>query len=123
MTHILIAEDEGFIANLYKRNLEAEKMSVTVSRDGKEALEELQKARPDLLLLDLLMPETDGFAVLAWIKRNRKKGYDMPVIVLTNLGQKLNQKKCMQMGAAGYIVKSDVDVENVVALVRKHLQK
>lgn len=123
MTRVLIAEDEKFIANLYKLNLENAGISVAIAGDGAEAVKMIQKSKPELLLLDLLMPKMDGFAVLEWLKDNKKKGYAVPVVIVTNLSQKLNQKRCEELGAADYVVKSDVGVDEILNIVKKHLKK
>lgn len=120
MTKVLIAEDEAFLADLYKMNLEAAGMSVTVAHDGKEAIAMLQREKFDLLLLDLLMPETDGFAVLEWIKA-QKGGKRFAVIVLTNLSGELNQEKCHKLGADECVIKSNVEVNDILKLVAKHV--
>lgn len=121
MTKVLIAEDAAFIADLYKANLESEGMSVSVAKDGKDAIKRLQKAAPDVMLLDLLMPEVDGFAVLEWMKE--RKGPRIPVVVLTNLSQKMSQKRCKELGAADFVVKSDVEVEELMAIIRRCIAK
>ena len=123
MTRVLIAEDESFIANLYKLNLESAGISTSIAENGEEAVKAIKKSKPDLLLLDLLMPTMDGFAVLEWIRDNRKKGYTMPIIIVTNLSQKLNKKKCEDLGAVDYIVKSDVQMDEVLKIVQKFLGK
>ena len=123
MLKILIAEDETFIANLYKEELEAQHMQITIVYDGKEAVRQLAEQKFDLVLLDLLMPEADGFAVLEWLQKHKTKNGNIPVIVLTNLDQKLYRKKCEQLGACAYIVKSDVEAAEIVALVKKYLLK
>jgi len=107
---ILIAEDEEFIANLYKVNLEQHGVEVNVAVDGNVAIEKMDQSQPDLLLLDLLMPEVDGFQVLAHIK---EKGYTFPVVILTNLSQEIDKQKCEELGAEDYFVKSDLSVEEL----------
>ena len=73
MKRVLIAEDEQLLAELYKTNLESEDFAVDVVFDGKAAIDKMKKRSPDLLLLDLLMPGTDGFAVLEWLHEKHKK--------------------------------------------------
>ena len=121
MTKVLIAEDAGFLSDLYKINLESQGMTVSVVKDGKELVKRLKKAMPDIVLLDLLMPLMDGFAVLEWMQE--RKGPRIPVIVLTNLSQKMSQKRCKDLGAVDFIVKSDVEVDDILAVIRKHVGK
>jgi len=115
---ILIAEDEEFIANLYKVNLEQHGVEVEVAADGSAAIEALDQTQPNLLLLDLLMPETDGFQVLAHIK---EKGYTFPVVILTNLSQEIDKQKCEELGAEDFFVKSDLSVEELWDRLSKYL--
>lgn len=123
MKHILIVEDEKFIADLYKSNLEESGYAVSIASDGAKALTALRRRRPDILLLDLLLPGTDGFAVLEWIKEQPKHAGKYPVIVITNLSQKLSHEKCTKLGATVCIVKSDIDIDDLIAIVKKSLRK
>ncbi|PIR48513.1 hypothetical protein COU80_02260 [Candidatus Peregrinibacteria bacterium CG10_big_fil_rev_8_21_14_0_10_55_24] len=107
---ILIAEDEDFIANLYKVNLEKHGVRVLTVGDGNEAIAAIDSAQPDLVLLDLLMPDVDGFQVLDHI---RKKQYAFPVVILTNLSQEIDKQKCEELGAKDFFVKSDLSVEEL----------
>ncbi|MDD5025912.1 MAG: response regulator [Candidatus Peribacteraceae bacterium] len=108
--NILIAEDEEFIANLYKLNLERHGVDVDIVADGAAAIEAVDVRQPDVLLLDLLMPNKDGYQVLEHI---RQKGYTFPVIILTNLSQDIDRRKCEDLGVKGYLVKSDLTVEEL----------
>lgn len=119
--NILIVEDEAFIADLFKANLEQEGYTVDIAHNGAEAIEKLSIEPPEMLLLDLLMPETDGFAVLKFIRENEKSGKKIPVVILTNLNQPFDRKKCKELGATDFIVKSNIDVQDLSALVRKYL--
>lgn len=115
---ILIAEDEAFIASLYKLNLEKQGVEVTIVGNGKLALDSIKKERFDMLLLDLMMPEMDGFEVLEYLKKNN---IHIPTIVLTHLSQNVDQKKCMDLGAKDYIIKADVDAPDVWEKMKKYL--
>lgn len=115
---ILIAEDEEFIANLYKINLEKHDVTVDVVPEGKAAIASIEQSPPDLLLLDLLMPDTDGFQVLEHI---RKQGHTFPVVILTNLSQDIDKKKCQELGAADFFVKSDLSVEELWGKLQQYL--
>ena len=123
MKHILIVEDEKFIAELYKSNLEECGYSVAIAPDGAKGIAALRRSKPDILLLDLLLPGTDGFAVMEWIKEQPKHTGKYPVIVITNLSQKLSHEKCKKLGATECIVKSDIDIDDLIAIVKKLLRK
>ena len=117
---ILIAEDEQFIANLYKIELEQQAgVEVKVALNGKEALEMIKKEKFSLLLLDLLMPDMDGFEVLAALKKDHIR---IPVtVVLTNLSQDIDRKKCKELGAEDYIIKSETSADELWEKVKKYL--
>lgn len=115
---ILVAEDDQFLIKMYKINLEQEGLEITIAKNGEEAIAEMDKDQPALLILDLLMPKVDGFAVLEHVK---EKGYTFPVIILSNLSQEVDQKKCEELGAVGYFVKSDTDIEDLVKKVKSYL--
>jgi len=119
---VLIAEDDEFLLKVYRMTLEQEKFDVVIAEDGEEALEQAAKEKPDLILLDILMPKKDGFDVLKELKEN--KGLkNIPVIILSNLGQTADIEKGKELGAVDYIIKGDVDIENVIKKVKKYEKK
>ena len=117
---VLIVEDEAFLAQVLKDNLEAEGYIVDFVTNGEEAIAYLHKNRPDLILLDLLMPKKDGFYVLGEVKKNLEWKV-VPVIVLSNLGGDVEIKKALEMGANDYFVKSQHPIEEVVEEVKNYL--
>ncbi len=117
---VLVVEDEQFLTRVLKDNLEAEGFMVDLAANGDEAIDHLHKNRPDLILLDILMPKRDGFFVLGEVRKNPEwKG--LPVIVLSNLGGDTEIKKALEMGADNYFVKSQHPIEEVVQEVRNYL--
>jgi len=119
--HVLLVEDDTFLANIYQTKFELEKFSVTVAVDGEEGLEVARKKRPDVILLDILMPKMDGFTVLEELQKD-KSTKDIPVILLTNLGQKDDVERGLQMGAAGYLIKAHSKPSETVKKVKSVLQ-
>ena len=117
---ILLVEDDVFLANIYQKKFEVEGFDISVADDGEKGLKEAEKKMPDLILLDVLLPKLDGFAVLKALKKNSKTK-DIPVILLTNLGQKDDVEKGMEMGAEDYLIKIHFKPSEVVAKVRKVL--
>lgn len=104
MKKILIADDKPEVLELVRVSLESEDYQIIDASDGKEALEKIRLEKPDLVLLDIVMPKMDGFEVL----RNLKKEpgtKEIPIILLTAKGQKIDQEKGQRFGAAGYIIK------------------
>ena len=115
---ILIAEDEEFIANLYKLNLDKHGVEVVIANDGRQAMEMMKKINPELILLDLLMPDMDGFQVLRQMK---EEGIEIPVVILTNLSQEIDKQKCQEMGAKDFFVKSDISVDELWEQIKQYL--
>lgn len=116
--NVLIAEDDPFMSKMYRLHLQEGEMDVRIAVDGKETIDAIEKQKPDLLLLDLLMPNVDGFEVLNHIKA---KGYKFPIIVLSNLSQEIDQQKCKELGVSDYFVKSDMDLEDLEEKIKKYL--
>ncbi|MFA7169535.1 MAG: response regulator [Candidatus Paceibacterota bacterium] len=119
---ILIIEDDSYISDMYKIKLESEGFIVNVANDGQKGVEQLNKEKPDLILLDVVMPKMDGFSVLQNIKEDPEV-QDIPVIMLTNLGQKDSVEKGLKLGAADYIIKAHFTPLEVVEKVREFLNK
>ncbi len=121
MKKILVTEDDKFLASAMRVKLSKAGFDVTVASDGVEAIEAIEKNRPDLVLLDMVMPRQDGFATLEMI-RKREELKDMPVIVTSNLGQKEDIDRAMKLGANGYLVKSDISIEKILEKINTVLQ-
>jgi DNA-binding response OmpR family regulator len=117
MNNILIVEDENFLIQVLKDNLTARGYRIDVAKDGEEAVKKIGKKKPDLILLDILMPQKDGFYVLEEIKKNPKWKL-IPVIVLSNLGEDAAIKRAMDMGANDYFVKSQHAIGEVIKKVK-----
>ncbi len=114
---ILIAEDEKPLSRALDLKLTNEGYEVTVAYNGVEAIEKLKTDKYDLLLLDLVMPELDGFGVLEEMKKNKIK---VPTIVLTNLSQDQDREKVIKLGAKDFFVKSDSPISNIVKYIKKY---
>jgi len=120
MKKILIVEDEEFLALALRDNLESEGYSVDTAYNGEEAVEHIKKIKPNIILLDILMPKKDGFFVLEEVKKNPEWKL-IPVIVLSNLGEDTAIKQAMEMGADDYFVKSQHPIEEVIEKVKEYL--
>ena len=105
MHKIVIVEDEEALARVLKEKFEGEEFVVELAMDGKVALPIIQKMRPDLVLLDLMLPKRDGIDVLKDIKADRDLE-NLPVIVLSNLDGDEDIKQAIALGAKDYFVKS-----------------
>ena len=104
MKKILIVDDKREVVELVTATLEGEGYQIICASDGGEALGKIGKEKPDLVLLDIIMPTMDGLEVLAKVKNDpQTKG--IPIIMLTAKGQKLDKDKGIRLGAEDYIIK------------------
>lgn len=117
---ILFADDEKALRELYKTRLEMEPFDVIFAEDGEEALEKIRKEKPDLILLDIMMPKKDGLAVLEEIKKDLSIP-NVPVVMLTVLADEAVRNKAFELGAKYYLVKSETVPLEVVKLIRQEL--
>ncbi|MBI5414936.1 response regulator [Candidatus Peregrinibacteria bacterium] len=120
--YILIAEDEVDYAEIYEFKLKNEGYEVLVVPNGEITLQKIREKKPDLLLLDIMMPIKDGFEVLEDIKKDSVFA-NLKVIVLSNLGQKDEIERAKDLGAVDYIVKSNTSFQDVINKVKEHLAK
>lgn len=120
MTKIAIIEDDPVINQMYRMKFEADGFNVQLANNGKRGVAMVETFLPDMILLDLQMPEMDGEAALKVIRSN-DWGKDIPVIVLTNLGEEEAPKSLREMGIHSYIVKADLTPRQVVARVKEAL--
>ncbi|MFC1595123.1 response regulator transcription factor [Patescibacteria group bacterium] len=119
---ILLAEDDKFISRAYKDGLSSAGFIVILASDGNEALDKVKKEKPDVILLDLIMPAKNGFEVIEELKMDDSTK-NIPIIILSNLGQDSDIEKGKSLGAADYLVKSNVSMQEVVEKIKFHLAK
>ena len=118
---ILIIEDDFYFVKAYSLKLEKEGVNVVSVGDGEAAIEFLKKnKKPDMIILDLMLPKKNGFEVLKEIKSNNE-WKNIPLVILSNLGQEEDIKKGKEMGALDYIVKADTSIEEAIGRIKKHL--
>ena len=117
---VLIVDDDAFLSGIYATKLELEGFLVVTARDGEEGLKAAMKEKPDLILLDVLMPKLDGFEVLKRLKADEGTK-PIPVIMLTNLGQKEDIEKGLQDGAVDYLIKAHFVPAEAVDKIKKVL--
>ncbi|OGH95187.1 MAG: hypothetical protein A2538_03380 [Candidatus Magasanikbacteria bacterium RIFOXYD2_FULL_41_14] len=120
-TQVLIVEDDEFLSGIYQKKFEMEGFKTLIATDGEKGWSEAKKKIPDLILLDILLPKLDGFAVLSKLKADPDTK-NIPVILLTNLGQKDDVDKGIEAGAVDYLIKAHFKPSEVVAKVRKVLK-
>ena len=117
---ILLVEDDEMLASVYRARLEMEGFDVCEVHDGEQALSSAIAYRPDLILLDAMMPKISGFDVLDILK-NTPETMNITVIMLTALSQEKDKERAESLGVDEYLVKSQVVISDVVERVRYHL--
>lgn len=117
---ILLVEDDTTLSAVYRSRLELEGFDVREVNNGEEALSTTLEYKPDLILLDVMMPKISGFDVLD-ILRNTPETANIRVIMLTALSQPKDKSRAESLGVDEYLVKSQVVITNVVERVRHHL--
>ncbi len=118
---ILLVEDDKFLSEMYATKLTASGFDVEVSFDGQDALTKIKEKKPDLILLDIVLPKMDGFELLQLLRKDDSTK-EISVIILTNLGQKEEVEKGLKLGANDYIIKAHFTPTEVVAKAKKLLQ-
>lgn len=121
MTKIAIIEDDQTISQMYRMKFEADGFEVRLASDGKHGVGLVESFQPDIILLDIQMPEMSGDEALSQI-RAHDWGKDIPVIILTNMGHEESPKRLESLDVSSYIVKADLTPSQVVARVKKTLK-
>lgn len=122
MTKILVIEDDAFLRKIVCTKLAQKKYSVVEATDGKEGLKIITEARPDIVLLDLVLPGMNGFEVLKEIKKDPTIA-NTPVIILSNLGQAEDIDKGFETGAADFLIKAHFTPSEIIDKVEAVLAK
>ena len=117
---ILLVEDDTALLAVYRSRLELEGFTVSEVHNGEDALSAVVDVRPDLILLDVMIPKISGFDVLD-ILRNTPDTTNVRVIMLTALSQPKDKERAKQLGVDDYLVKSQVMIGDVVARIKYHL--
>ena len=117
---VLIIEDEEVMINLLERKLSQEGYKVETARDGEEGLGKMKKEKPDLILLDIIMPRKGGFEVMEEMQKD-KELKDIPVIVISNSGQPVELDKAKELGAQDWLIKTEFDPQEVIEKVKNQI--
>ncbi|MFA5021189.1 MAG: response regulator [Patescibacteria group bacterium] len=118
---ILLVEDDSMIVEMYKLRFEEEGFETIVTDKGSEAIEIAKRDQPDLILLDVILPEIDGFSILREIK-SEMTTKKIPVLLLTNLSQESDQQKGTELGADGYFIKAQHTPADLMNEIKKVLK-
>ena len=120
LRRILLVEDDDALANVYMTRLHAEGFDIKRVNNGEDALVTVLSYRPDLVVLDVMMPKLNGFEVLD-ILRNTPEVGNVKVIMLTALSQEADKKRAEELGVDDYLVKSQVVIADVIDHIKQHL--
>jgi len=119
---ILLVEDDKYILRAYKDGLTRAGLEVITASDGMEAMRSVKLYKPDLILLDLILPIKNGFEVLEEMKMDDELK-NIPVVILSNLGQDSDIEKGKALGAIDYLIKTSLSMKEVIEKVKFHLAK
>ncbi|MEK7552607.1 MAG: response regulator [Patescibacteria group bacterium] len=120
--HVLIVEDDEFLRSLTAKRLEKEGYRIDVAVDGENAISLLETIKPDIVLLDLLLPGKDGFEVLKNIRASATVK-TVPVVIFSNLGQKEDIQKANALGVEDFLIKANFTLDDVVSKINKLVGK
>jgi len=120
MKKIIIIEDEEVLLELLRDKLSQEGYQVDIAKDGQEGLLRIKKDKPDLILLDILMPKMGGFEVMEELDKN-KELRGIPIIIVSNSGQPVELDRAKKLGAVDWLIKTDFDPKEVIDKVKKQL--
>lgn len=119
---VAIVEDDTFLAGMYEQKFRMEQMNPLMAYDGEAGLELVRKEKPDIVLLDIMMPKMDGWEVLQALRADASTK-SIPVIMLTNLGQKEDVDLALKYGANDYLIKAHFNPQEVIDRVRAIVAK
>lgn len=122
MAKILFIEDDPLIVKIYTTRLTADGYEVFSAENGEDGLKVAEEVMPDLIVLDIMMPKLDGFAVLTQLRQNEKTK-DIPVLVYSNLAQEEEMKRAKTLGATEFIVKANLSPTEMVEKIKQYLQQ
>ena len=118
---VLLIEDDETISLMYKIKLEATGFKVLTANNGVDGLKLSKEKKPDIIMLDVILPQLDGFSVLESIKKDRIIK-NIPVVMLTNLGTDEDKKKGVKLGATDYLVKANLTPAQVEEKIKEYLK-
>ena len=121
MKKIILVEDDPFLIDIYTTKLKELDFAIQVATDGEEAISKIKEEKPDLIVLDIVLPHVDGWEILREIKGEEKLA-KTKIIILSNLGQKEEVEKGLQLGATKYLIKAHYTPSQVVEEIKKILK-
>jgi len=119
--NVLIVEDDALLAQVLSRVFTEEKFKVVNVMDGLEVMDVAKKMKPDIILLDLILPSLDGFGVLKLLKEDSVT-QNIPVIIISNLEEVSDVKSAKVLGAEEYFIKANIQLDKILQFVKKRLK-
>lgn len=119
---ILVIDDDLYIRELYQEILVSAGFIVSTAIDGEDGLQKLTTDEFDLILLDLMMPKIDGLGVLKALKQDLVKEISSPILLLSNMGKEPVIDEALKNGVADYLVKSDINPDQLLSFIKKYLK-
>lgn len=118
MKQILLVEDDPFLIDIYSQKLAKAGFNIEVAKNGESALQSLRKRKPQLLILDIVLPGIEGWEILRKIKKDPRLA-SLKIVVLSNLGQKEEVEKGLRLGAIKYLIKAHYTPSEVIKEIKK----
>ncbi len=123
MAKILLVEDDIFLSSLLKNRLLKEGLEVSLAQDGEEAIKLLKDEKPNLILLDLILPKKSGFEVMEEIRSNPiLQIKETPIVIISNLGQETDIERGEKLGAVEYFIKAKTSLDDLVKKIKEFIK-
>lgn len=119
---IFLIEDDTDISNLYQRALKDEGFEVYLNSDGSNVIEQALEFKPDLIILDILLPKISGFDLLQALKAHTSLS-NIPVFILTNVAEEVSLKKALDLGAHEYLTKAEYTPQEIIDHIKQHFRE
>lgn len=120
MKKVLLIEDDELLIKLLERKLFQEGYEASVARDGLEGLRKMREVKPDLILLDIIMPKMNGLEVMEEMQKDEELK-KIPVIVVSNSGQSIEIDRIQKLGVKDWLIKTEFDPQEVIEKVKKQI--
>lgn len=120
MKKILLIEDEELLAKMYQDKFERAGLKVLLSRTAEEGIEAAKKEKPDLVVLDIILPNNDGLYFLRKIRQEKSEVKDIPVIAFSNYDNPETRREAHALGVSEYVIKANHDPEEIVSKISKY---
>lgn len=121
---ILMIEDEEILSSLLQKKLKNQGYEVVLAENGEEGIKKIKEEKPDLVLLDVVMPKKGGFEVMQELNETEEFNLDkLPVVIISNSGQPVEINKALKLGVKDYLIKTEFDPQEVIKKVDKQFQE